>query len=233
MPSLSILVVDDDPEILKFLRAGLGHEGWEIYTVLNGKDALSYVEQHPPDLVILDIILPEMDGMEVCRRLQSLSKVPVIMLSARGEMADKVQCLDLGADDYLTKPFGLEELVSRIKAVLRRSQPKEPDSSPRFFIQDGLEIDFNARRVTTNGRESKLTSTEYSLLRELVVNAGRPISHRDLLNSVWGPEYRTEREYLHVYIGHLRTKIEVDPRNPRYIISVPGKGYLFQATSHT
>jgi two-component system KDP operon response regulator KdpE len=229
MPPLSILVVDDDPDILKFLQTSLGRYGWEIRTVLGGEEALRMVEERLPDLVLLDIIMPKMDGFEVCKRLRSLYSVPIIMLSARGDMADKVQCLNLGADDYITKPFGLEELVARIQAVLRRSQAKGPGQDLHVFIQDSLEIDFTTRQVTVNGREIKLTATEYNLLQELVAHAGQILSHRDLLMNVWGPEYKIEREYLHVYIGRLRAKIEPDPKKPRYIINVPGKGYMFQA----
>ena len=137
--------------------------------------------------------------------------------------------LEPGADDYITKPFGLEELVARIQAVLRRSQAKGPGQDLHVFIQDSLEIDFTTRQVTVNGREIKLTATEYNLLQELVAHAGQILSHRDLLMNVWGPEYKIEREYLHVYIGRLRAKIEPDPKKPRYIINVPGKGYMFQA----
>ncbi|MFH1647415.1 MAG: response regulator transcription factor [Chloroflexota bacterium] len=223
-----ILVVDDDEKILKFLRYNLAREGWHILTARDGAEALQVVEREPLDLILLDIMLPRVDGFEVCRRLRQFSHVPIIGLSARGDVADKVRCLNLGADDYITKPFGVDELIARIKAVLRRNKVDDAAPAGTSFQSGDLEIDFVARRVTVAGREVRLTPTEFKLLRELVLGEGQALSHRHLLGKIWGPEYKTEREYLHVYIGHLRTKLEADPKNPRYILSVPGVGYRFQ-----
>ncbi len=223
-----ILVVDDDEKIRKFLRVNLSGEGWHILTAADGAEALRKVERDPPDLVILDIMMPKMDGFEVCRRLRQWSQVPIIGLSARGDMADKVKCLNLGVDDYITKPFGIDELIARVKAVLRRNKFDDSMSPKSSFTSGDLKVDFTARRVTTDGNEIRMTPTEYKLLRELVLGAGQALSYKYLLGKIWGPEYKTEREYLHVYIGHLRAKIEPDQRNPVYIISVPGVGYQFQ-----
>jgi len=223
-----ILVVDDDDKIVKFLRFNLSGEGWHIHTAGDGAEALRMVEKAPPDLILLDMMLPKVDGFEVCRRLRQWSQVPIIGLSARGDTADKVKCLDLGADDYITKPFGIDELIARVKAVLRRNKFDDSIPARSYFKCGNLKIDFITRRVTSDGNEVKLTPTEYKLLRELVLSAGQTLGYRYLLGKIWGPEYKTEREYLHVYIGHLRAKFEPDPKKPMYIISVPGVGYQFQ-----
>jgi len=223
-----ILIVDDDREIIKFIEANLRKEGWQVQTATDGYQALRLIAVDSPDLVILDIMMPGLDGVEVCRRLRTRSQVPVIMLSARGNLEDKVDCLNLGADDYLTKPFGVEELIARVRAVLRRNKPNQR-LIPRTLLASGsLEIDFITRRVTCHGQEIKLTPTEYNLLQELALHAGRTLDYNYLLKRVWGPEYEIEREYLHVYIGRLRAKIEPDPKQPQYIISIPGMGYKLQ-----
>jgi two-component system, OmpR family, KDP operon response regulator KdpE len=228
----TILIVDDDPQLIEYVRVCLERENWQIFTASNGKNALELVEKRIISLILLDIVMPEIDGKEVCRRIrnQNLIFLPIIMLSCRAELADKIECLDMGADDYITKPFNDKELVSRIKAVLRRNQPI---TSPQFNDQveyEGLKIDFLANRVISKGKEKRLTPTEHNLLRELVINAGKPLSYEYLLNKVWGPEYKFEREYLHVYIGHLRAKIEPNPDHPRYIITEHGMGYVFNVT---
>ena len=223
-----VLVVDDDEKIVKFLRVNLSGEGWHILTAKDGEEALRMVEKDPPDLVILDIMMPKVDGFEVCSQLRQWSQVPIIGLSARGDMADKVKCLNLGADDYITKPFGVDELIARAKAVLRRNRFDDSVSPTSSFTTGDLKIDLASRKVTVNDNEVKLTPTEYKLLRELVIGAGQALGYKYLLGKIWGPEYKTEREYLHVYIGHLRAKIETDPRNPVYIVSVPGVGYQLQ-----
>lgn len=223
-----VLVVDDDEKILKFLRVNLSREGWHILTARDGNEAVQIVEKDPPDLIILDIMLPKVDGFEVCRQLRQWSQVPIIGLSARGDMADKVRCLNLGADDYITKPFGIDELIARAKAVIRRNRLDDSLPSTSFFTSGDLEIDLATRKVTSVGNEIRLTPTEFRLLRELVIGAGQTLSYKHLLGKIWGPEYKTEREYLHVYIGHLRAKVEPDPRNPTYIVSIPGVGYQFQ-----
>jgi two-component system KDP operon response regulator KdpE len=186
------------------------------------------VEKDPPDLILLDMMMPRVDGFEVCRRLRQWSQIPIIGLSARGDSADKVRCLDLGADDYITKPFGIDELIARIKAVLRRNKMDDATPASASFASGDLKIDFIIRRVTIADSEIKVTPTEYKLLRELVLSPGQALSYRYLLGKIWGPEYKTEREYVHVYIGHLRAKIEPDPKNPEYILSVSGVGYRFQ-----
>ena len=227
MNNLSILIVDDDSAIVEFLRTSLEKERWNTFSAADGEEALKLVEKETFDLVILDIAMPKMDGIEVCRRLRSQHLVPIIMLSARGDMSDKVICLNNGADDYLTKPFDIEELVARIKAVMRRNHHAVtvPVSS---YKNDRIDIDFNARQVLIQGEKVRLTPTEFNLLQELVLNAGKVLDYRYLLTKVWGHQYGTEREYLHVYIGRLRSKVEIDPKVPQYILSVAGVGYLFK-----
>ena len=230
MVKTRILVVDDELSIIKFLRATLQANGYEVLVAMNGAEALQTFEMELPDLMILDIMMPEMDGFEVCRRLREWSQTPIIMLSARGDVGDKVKCLDLGADDYITKPFGANELVARVKAVLRRTKTATTIPTRPSFTSSDLEISFAQRRVTVVGKEVKLTPTEYSLLQELVVNAGKVLTHTHLLNKIWGIEYREDRQYLHVFVRRLRAKLEAVPRNPRYIITVSGVGYQFTDT---
>ena len=224
-----VLIVDDELTIIKLLRANLEANGYETLAAMDGAEALQEVERELPDLVILDIMMPKTDGFEVCRRLREWSQVPIIMLSARGDLIDKVKCLDLGADDYLSKPFGIEELLARVRAVLRRTEAVGTMPTQASFTSGELQINFAARQVTIAGDEIRLTPTEYSLLQELVLTRGRILTHRMLLNKVWGPEYGDEREYLHVFIGRLRKVLEPDLEHPRYIMTVPGVGYKFQA----
>jgi two-component system KDP operon response regulator KdpE len=172
--------------------------------------------------------MPKMDGFEVCRRLREWSQIPIIMLSARGDESDKVKCLDLGADDYITKPFGASELIARVKAVMRRTEAAATVSTQPHFTSGDLEISFAQRRVTVAGKEVKLTPTEYALLQELVLNAGKVLTHTHLLNKVWDPEYREDTQYLHVFVRRLRAKLEPDPTKPRHILAVPGVGYQFK-----
>ena len=223
----SILIVDDEVSILKFLRSNLEDRGYAVISASNGEEALHAIERELPDLIVLDVMMPKMDGFEVCRRLREWSQIPIIMLSARGDEKDKVKCLDLGADDYIVKPFGASELMARVSAVLRRT--KTADISPvRSSIASGdLAINFAKRRITRAGTEVKLTPTEYALLQELAVNSGKVLTHTHLLNKVWGPEYRDEREYLHVFVRRLRSKLEPDPDNPAYILTISGVGYQF------
>jgi len=228
MKKKRILVVDDELSIIKFLRANLEASGYEVLTAMDGAEALQTVEMELPDLVVLDITMPKMDGFEVCRRLREWSPIPVIMLSARGDEQDKVKCLDLGADDYITKPFGASELTARVSAVLRRTEASNAKPAQPSFTSGDLQINFVKRQVTIAGNEVKLTPTEYSLLQELVLNAGKVLTHAHLLNKVWGPEYREDRQYLHVFVRRLRDKLEPDPTNPRYIVTVSGIGYQFQ-----
>jgi two-component system, OmpR family, KDP operon response regulator KdpE len=223
-----ILVVDDEVSITKFVRAALIARGYEVVIAMNGSIALQTFERELPDLILLDINMPLLNGFEVCRRLREWTQVPIIMLSAIGYEADKVKCLNLGADDYITKPFGEEELLARIKAVLRRTEASAAAPVLPTFSNGDLMIIFAERRVTVAGSEVKLTPTEYNLLQELVINAGKVLTHIHLLNKVWGPEYREENEYLHVYIGRLRNKLESKSAESKHIIAVPGVGYRFQ-----
>jgi two-component system KDP operon response regulator KdpE len=226
-----ILVVDDEAVIIKFVRANLEAEGWHTLTAMDGYAALDVIERELPDLVILDIMMPNIDGLEVLRRLREWSQIPVIMLSVREEETYKVKCLNLGADDYVTKPFGAEELIARVRAVLRRNEAPNFTNRQPLFISGDLQINFGTKQVTAAGNEVSLTPTEYNLLQELALNAGKVLAHDYILRRVWGPEYGHEREYLHVFIGRLRAKIEPDPAKPTYIITVPGIGYRFKRIS--
>jgi two-component system KDP operon response regulator KdpE len=225
-----ILIVDDDTAIAKFIRANLEAEGWQTIRAADGVEALEAVEKELPALVILDVMMPNIDGFEVLYRLRQWSQIPVIMLSVRDEMAYKVKCLNLGADDYITKPFGADELVARVRAVLRRNEQASLFPRQPFFTSGDLEINFITTEVTMSGNQVKLTPTEYNLLQELVLNTGKVLPHSHLLHKIWGTEYGCQREYLHVFIARLRAKLEPDPAKPTYIITVPGMGYRFQAT---
>ena len=231
MRRLRILIVDDEPTIVKFLRANLEANDFETLAAMDGAEALQTIERELPDLLILDIMMPQMDGFEVCRRLREWSQIPIIMLSALGDASDKVKCLDLGADDYITKPFSLDELMARVRSVFRRAQAADAIPTQPSVTSGDLTINFAERRVTVDGSEVRLTPTEYSLLQELVLNAGKVLTHTHLLNRVWGPTYEEERDYLRVFIGRLRAKLEPDPTNHRYIITVPGVGYQFKHTA--
>ncbi len=227
MKKTSILLVDDEPQLLRLVRSNLELAGYRVFTALDACNALKLVDTEMPDLIILDIMLPEMDGYELCRRIREFSSVPIIMLTAKVEDSDKVRGLKLGADDYLTKPFSVQELLARIEAVLRRTHSPEEAKSPHTFTCGDVSADFVQRRVTVRGREVSLTLTEYKLLSQLISNAGRVLLHRELLTRVWGAEYQDDLEYLRAYIRHLRQKIEEDPNQPKYIISKPGFGYVF------
>jgi two-component system KDP operon response regulator KdpE len=221
-----ILIVDDEVSILRYVSARLRKEGYEVVTASNGKEALQRAEEENPLLVMLDIMMPEIDGFEVCRRLREWTQVPIIMLSARGDESDKVKCFEFGADDYITKPFGSDELLARVKAVLHRTDANIAPVCPAFACGE-LKVGFAERQVTVAGRKVKLTPTEFSLLQELTLNAGKVLTHAHLLQKIWGPEYRNEKEYLHEFARRLRKKLEPDRENPRYIISVSGVGYQF------
>ena len=231
MKKTVILIVDDELSIIKFLRANLEAGGYEVMAAIDGAQAIQTFEMGQPDLMILDIMMPKMDGFEVCRRIREWSQIPVIMLSARGDEDDKVKCLNLGADDYITKPFGAGELIARVKAVLRRTETAATTPGQSAFTGGDLQINFAQRRVTVAGKEVKLTPTEYSLLQEFVLNAGNVLTHIHLLNKVWGPEYIDDTQYLHVFVRRLRAKLEPDPIESGYIVTVPGVGYQFKATA--
>ncbi len=223
-----ILIVDDELSILKYLRANLEAQGYEVLMAMDGAQALKTLEAELPDLVVLDIMMPEMDGLEVCRRLREWSQIPVIMLSARADESDKVQCLDLGADDYITKPFGKNEFIARVRAVMRRAEAASPAPTTPSIKSGDLEINFSQRKVTVKGKEVALTLTEHALLQELALNAGKVLTYIHLLQKVWGTDYADEREYLHVFVSRLRAKLEPEPQKPRYITTVSGVGYRFE-----
>jgi len=222
-----VLVVDDEVRMIGFIRMNLEVEGYRVVQATNGLDALNMVRDELPDLVILDVMMPEMDGFETLRLLRETSNVPVIMLTVKSEEEDKVKGLELGADDYVTKPFSPRELSSRVKAALRRAEMGAPVEKSLLRIDDYLEIDFGRRRVVAGGEEVKLRPTEYRLLYHLVNNAGWVMTHEMLLSKVWGYEYRDETHYLRLYINYLRQKIEPDPSRPRYILTERGTGYRF------
>lgn len=222
-----ILVVDDEPRMTRFIRMNLELEGYQVIEAHNGLEALEEVRTKLPDLVILDVMMPELDGFETLEMLREISNVPVIMLTVRADEEDKVRGLDLGADDYITKPFGTRELVSRVKAVLRRTQTPTTPKEAVLAIDDRLSIDFNRREVIVEGERISLRPTEYRLLYHLIENAGWVVPHETLLAKVWGYQYREETHYLRLYVTYLRQKIEVDPSDPQYILTERGVGYRF------
>ncbi|MDP9310445.1 MAG: response regulator transcription factor [Chloroflexota bacterium] len=222
-----VLVVDDEPRIVNFVRMNLELEGCRVIAAHNGREALERVRDNLPDIVLLDIMMPGMDGFEVLRRLRQFSTVPVIVLTAKDEAEDRVRGLELGADDYIGKPFEHRELVSRIRAVLRRHATPPPVPQTELKIDERLTIDFAKHEVLVEGKPVNLRPTEYRLLYHLVQNAGWVMPHDVLLAKVWGPEYRDESHYLRLYITYLRQKIEEDPANPRYILTERGVGYRF------
>jgi DNA-binding response OmpR family regulator len=203
-------------------------EGFNVISASGGYQALEKVTREMPDLVILDIMMPDMDGFETLKKIRELSSIPVIFLSVKGEEHDRVRGLDLGADDYITKPFGPKELISRINAVLRRTEPENSHRKSEIIIDDELKINFDQRRVWVRGENIKLRPTEYRLLYQLVSNPGKLLTHETLLSRVWGPEYRDEDQYVRLYITYLRQKIEKDPKKPVYILSERGMGYRFK-----
>jgi DNA-binding response OmpR family regulator len=222
-----ILVVDDERRMVGFIRLNLEQDGFEVIEAFNGTEALDRLRDSLPDLILLDVMMPDIDGFEVLKMIREISQVPVIMLTAKGEEDDKVKGLELGADDYITKPFSPRELVSRVKAVLRRGASKEEDEEGVIEVDDRLKIDFGRREVWVNGELVKLRPTEYRLLYHLVRNAGWVLTHDQILTKVWGYEYRDEPHYVRLYINYLRKKIEEDPSNPKYILTERGVGYRF------
>lgn len=221
-----ILVVDDEPRMIGFIRMNLELEDHHVIEAHSGIEALDAVRTQLPDLVLLDVMMPELDGFETLRMLREFSDIPVIMLTAKGEENDKVYGLELGADDYITKPFGPRELSSRIKAIFRRIE-KPSTEEAILKVDDHLSVDFNQREVIVNGDHIKLRPTEYRLLYHLIKNAGWTVPHDQLLQKVWGYEYRDEAHYVRLYVNYLREKIEEDPSNPHYIITERGVGYRF------
>ena len=220
----SVLVVDDDPHLLKALRITLQAHGYAVETAADGGTALRAASHHPPDVMILDLGLPDLDGAEVLQELRRWSSLPVLVLSARHGSSDKVEALDAGADDYITKPFGLDELLARLRALLRRVP--EPESAPTVAASS-FTVDLARRRVTKDGDAVRLTPTEWNILELLVRNPARLVTQQQLLLDVWGPAYQKEANYLRVYMAQLRRKLEADPGNPRHLITEPGVGYRF------
>jgi two-component system KDP operon response regulator KdpE len=219
-----VLIIDDEPQIQRAIRTYLGGLQFAVEGATTGVHGMSLVASWHPDVVILDLALPDMDGIEVCRELRTWSQVPIIVLSVRADDANKVAALELGADDYLTKPFSSQELVARVRVALRHAA-RGAGSSVALFQTGGLALDFDRRQVTVDGREVHLTPTEYEVLKYLATNAGKVITHHTLLRAVWGPQYETEDHYLHVFIGQLRRKIEPVPTRPQYLLTEPGIGY--------
>jgi two-component system KDP operon response regulator KdpE len=227
-PSLSILLIEDEPQMRRFLRGSLATIDCKLTEASTGAEGLAAASTHTPDIILLDLGLPDIDGLEVTRRLREWTKVPIIVLSARGQDADKVAALDAGADDYLTKPFSLPELKARIRVAARHAATAG-EKEESVFVASDLRVDLGNRVVTLGAREVRLTPVEYKLLVTLVRHAGRVMTYQQLLKEVWGPRFATQKQYLHVYVGHLRSKLEADPTRPRFLLTEPGVGYRFKA----
>lgn len=226
----TVFIADDDPQMLRLMMRNLELEGYATQTATNGQDALTAIENTVPDAVLLDVMMPKMDGFTVCQHVRAFSNVPIIIVTARGQDQDKVRGLDLGADDYLTKPFSVDELLARVRAVLRRAEFRsDAPALPSPLTIGGLVIDFAQHLVTRDGAEVNLTPTEYHLLAYLAQNAGRVLTQQMLLEHVWGSEYSSEHHMLQVNINRLRRKIEPDPAQPRYLLTKSGVGYLLAA----
>ena len=226
----TILTADDDPQLLRLVSRNLEFDGYHVITAKNGQEALEQIEVHNPELILLDVMMPKMDGLQVCKHVREFSAVPIIIVTARGQDSDKVKGLDLGADDYLTKPFSIDELLARVRAVLRRTQftAQEQTHAMRAITSIGdLTIDFVQRKVTIANKEVALTPTEYRILAYLAQNAGRVVTQDLLLEHVWGSEYVGESHMLQVNVNRLRRKIEPDPSHPQYILTKIGIGYQF------
>ena len=222
-----ILVVDDEERMVRFIRLNLEHDGFRVAEAFNGAQAINKIRTNMPDIVLLDVMMPDMDGFEVLKIIREVGSVPVIMLTAKSEEDDRVRGLELGADDYITKPFSPRELVSRVRAVLRRTETAASSAHGLLEIDEHLKLDFDRREVWLDGKLVQLRPTEYRLLYHLVQNAGWVISHDQLLAKVWGYEYRDEPHYVRLYINYLRKKLEEDPANPKYILTERGIGYRF------
>jgi two-component system KDP operon response regulator KdpE len=226
MKDTTILVVDDEPQLRRVMRTTLTDLGYTVIDAKTGEDALEMLRHDQPDLILLDLNMPGIGGLETCRAIRETSEVPIIILSVRNTEREKVQALDAGADDYVSKPFGIQELLARIRAALRRS-PAAGENDLTVFRTEDLEIDFTARRVTASGKSARLTPKEFDLLRMLVANPNKAIPHRKLLQSIWGPDYGDEVEYLRFFVNQLRKKIEPVPSKPKYLVTEPWVGYRF------
>jgi two-component system KDP operon response regulator KdpE len=223
-PGALVLVIEDEPQMRRFIRTSLAAHGYQVGEAANGSEALALATSRNPDVILMDLGLPDIDGIELTRRLREWSRTPVIVISARGREADKVSALDAGADDYLTKPFGVDELLARIRVALRHASQSQPtDESPVSF--GNVTIDFARREVKVSDRVIHLTPTEYKMLTLLARNAGRVLTHRQIIREVWGPSYAGQNHHVRVHMAELRKKIEDDPARPRLIITEPGVGY--------
>ncbi|MEU0049122.1 response regulator [Streptomyces sp. NPDC006184] len=224
-----VLVVDDEPQIVRALVINLKARGYEADAASDGGTALELAASRHPDVVVLDLGLPDMDGVEVIRGLRGWTRVPILVLSARHSSDEKVQALDAGADDYVTKPFGMDELLARLRAAVRRAEPAGPGEDDLTTVEtEGFTVDLAAKKVHRGGRDVRLTPTEWHLLEVLVRNTGRLVGQKQLLQEVWGPSYGTETNYLRVYMAQLRRKLEADPSHPKHFITEPGMGYRFE-----
>ena len=225
-PGASILVVDDELEIIRALSRSLTAHGYKVFTARSGEDAVKMTFQHRPDLLLLDLVLPGMSGMEVCRQIREESNVPILVLSVKGAERDKVQALDLGADDYIQKPFGMDEVLARIRVALRHKAQRQSGTEPLIELGP-LQVDVARRKVQVEGREVKLTPTEYDLLSVFLAHRGKILTRKMLLSEVWRGEEQAKAHNLHVYVALLRQKIEPIPEHPRFILTIPGVGYRF------
>jgi len=228
-PEPVVVVVDDEPQIRRFIRATLMSQRYRVHEAGTGTEGLVEAGTRQPDVMIVDLGLPDMDGLTFITRLREWSQVPIIVVSARGHESDKVAPLDAGADDYLSKPFGTNELLARIRVALRHAARTANDGATSVFRQGDLEVDLARRRVTVAGKETHLTPIEYRLIATLVKHAGKVLTRQQLLKEVWGKPYEEQAHYLHVYMGHLRRKIEMDPAQPRHLLTEPGVGYRLTA----
>jgi two-component system KDP operon response regulator KdpE len=229
MPKRLILVVDDEPAIVRLVRATLQADGYAVATASRGEEALEFLDEQRPDLIVLDLMMPGIDGFETLRRIRTQSQVPVIMLTARSADIDKLRGLEGGADDYITKPFNPDELAARVAAVLRRSGSLAPSGGRTVLRYPGVEIDLERRRVMVDGEEARLSKTEWELLAQLAGNVGRVLMHAELLTRIWGPEFRDESHYLRTWVSRVRAKIETNPDHPPIITTFPGLGYRLEA----
>ena len=228
MKTIRVLIVDDDPAIRKFIKANLEARNYQVLLAPDGEEAIKVIESELPDLILLDIMMPKLNGIEVCRRVREWSKIPIIILSAREGEMDKVKCLDCGADDYLTKPFSLRELLARIKAVLRRAQDNSENIIHSQYCRADLEVDLGKNRVILEGKDIVLTKTEYKILSYLVVNAGRVITADQILAKVWGEEYTGDSHMVQVFIARLRKRLKDNSKEPKYIETRSGIGYTMK-----
>jgi len=221
-----ILVVDDEIEIVRALRRSLTAHGYKVFTASSGEEAFEQTSRHRPDLILLDLLLPGMSGLEVCRRMRAESNIPIIVLSVKGTEYDKVEALDQGADDYVSKPFGIDEVLARVRVALRHVANTQVGTQPNFCTGP-LQVDFALRRVQLHGQDVQLTPTEYDLLKVFIAHRGKILTRQMILKEVWGPEMHARTHSLHVYVAQLRRKIEQTPENPHIIITIPGVGYRF------